>query len=169
MINRAIVKNGKPYPPSSIDELQILPGVPEAVALLRKAGFSLFVITNQPDVARQKTPMKTVENINAELDRVLRFDAILVCFHDDADKCTCRKPKPGFMLRMRDERNIDLSGSFVVGDRWRDIEAGDAAGCRTIFIDHNYNEPLPPRPDFTCASLLEAARWITAPSPRSDT
>jgi D-glycero-D-manno-heptose 1,7-bisphosphate phosphatase len=161
VLNRAVVREGKPYAPRDLSEFEILPGVPEATHQLRRAGFDLIVVTNQPDVVRGKVTRADVEAINARVKSDLGVDEILTCFHDDADACMCRKPRPGFMFQMQDERGIDLSRSFVVGDRWRDIEAGRNAGCRTVFIDHHYAEPRPLHlADHVCGSLKEAACWI---------
>lgn len=161
VLNRAVVREGKPYPPRDLSEFEILPGVPEAIQQLRRDGFDLIVVTNQPDVARGQATRANVEAINARLKSELCVDEILTCFHDDRDACTCRKPRPGFMFQMRDERGIDLSRSFVVGDRWRDLEAGRNAGCQTVLIDNYYAEPRPLHlADHICGSLREAANWI---------
>jgi transaldolase len=161
VLNRALVREGKPYPPRNLSEFEILPGVPEAAEQLRRGGFDLIVVTNQPDVVRGRATRADVEAINARLRSELCVDEVLTCFHDDSDACMCRKPRPGFMFQMRDERNIDLSRSFLVGDRWRDLEAGRNAGCQTVLIDNHYAEPLPLHlADHICWSLSEAANWI---------
>jgi len=165
VINRAFVREGKPYPPANLSELEILPGVAEALTRLRVAGYLLIVVTNQPDVARGTTPRPTVDAIHAALLTRLPLDTVLTCFHDDADRCDCRKPRPGLLYEARDSFDIELSRSFMVGDRWRDIEAGANAGCRTVFIDYHYDEPHGSgRLDFVCASLDEAATWILTPT-----
>jgi D-glycero-D-manno-heptose 1,7-bisphosphate phosphatase len=161
VINRAVVRNGKPYPPADLSELEILPGVAAALARLRRAGYLLIIVTNQPDVARGKTRRGTVDAIHETLLARLPLDSVLTCFHEDADRCDCRKPRPGLFFQARDFFGIELSGSFMVGDRWRDIEAGANAGCQTVFIDYHYDEPHGSgRRDFICASLHEAATWI---------
>jgi len=165
VINRPIVREGKPYPPRDLSQLEILPGVPDAMRALKAAGFELIVVTNQPDVARGTMSRETVEAINARLMDELPLDEVLTCFHDDADGCNCRKPRPGLMLQMQDERGIDLAHSFLVGDRWRDVEAGRNAGCRTVFIDWGYKErDAAGQADYVCGTLREAARWITSHS-----
>jgi D-glycero-D-manno-heptose 1,7-bisphosphate phosphatase len=144
---QAMVRNGKPYPPQSLDKMQIIPGVAEGLQALKKAGYLLIVITNQPDVARGKQKREIVESMHKVLLAALPLDEILTCYHDDADGCSCRKPKPGLILDAANRYQIDLSSSFMVGDRWRDIEAGRRAGCWTILIDHHYQEKesgLPP-------------------------
>jgi D-glycero-D-manno-heptose 1,7-bisphosphate phosphatase len=160
VLNRAVVRDGKPYPPAGPEELELLPGVPEALAALKRAGFLLLVVTNQPDVARGRQLRAAVEAMHHDLLQRLPLDEILCCFHDDADGCDCRKPKPGLLQRAARERGIDLSASFMVGDRWRDTEAGTAAGCKTLFIDNGYQERGPTRFDASVASLVEAAAWI---------
>jgi D-glycero-D-manno-heptose 1,7-bisphosphate phosphatase len=161
VLNRALVRDGKPHPPATPAELEILPGVPEALARLRLAGFRLVVVTNQPDVGRGTMSIETVEAIHARIARTLPLDAIAVCLHAGHEGCDCRKPRPGMLLRDGAANGIDLSRSFIVGDRWRDIDAGAAAGCRTILIDAGYDEGAPTHPpDHVCGSLAEAADWI---------
>ena len=163
VINRAIVREGKPYPPSDLAELEILPGVPQALATLKTVGFKLIVVTNQPDVARGTRTRESVEAIHGNLlANGLPIDSFRACYHDDKDACACRKPAPGMLLEAAREENLDLAASFMVGDRWRDIEAGRRAGCATVFIDYQYREPLRSAPDFRVRSLPEAAAWILA-------
>lgn len=147
VLNRAFVRDGKPYPPDSLDALEILPGVPAALAASRAAGFLNVVVTNQPDVATGKQRREVVEAIHARLEAELPIDAIKVCYHVDADGCACRKPKPGMLLEAARELGIDLAASAVVGDRWRDIAAGQAAGCAlACFVDCGYAERRPDGP-----------------------
>jgi D-sedoheptulose 7-phosphate isomerase len=161
VINRAIVRDGKPFAPATLEELEILPDVPAALRKLKDRGFQLLVITNQPDVARGKQSRVAVEDIHRELASTLPLDDIIVCYHSDEDNCACRKPKPGMLIDAARKHDIDLSVSFLVGDRWRDIEAGKNAGCTTIWIDGGYREKQPAQaPDARVGSLREAADWI---------
>lgn len=160
VINRALVRDGKPYPPRNIGELEILPGVAEALQRLHNAGFKLIVVTNQPDVARGTQTRAVVEKINAALQSRLPIDEFRVCHHDDADQCACRKPKAGALLQSAEKFGIDLKASFMIGDRWRDIEAGQNAGCKTILIDYHYVETKHIEPDYRVRDLTEAANWI---------
>jgi D-glycero-D-manno-heptose 1,7-bisphosphate phosphatase len=163
VINRAFVRNGRPYPPKDLSELEILPQVSDALQALKAEGYDLIVVTNQPDVARGTVKRDVVDAINNRLLAALPLDRVVTCFHDDKDNCECRKPKPGMMRMMERERGIDLSRSFMVGDRSRDIEAGIAAGCKTVFLDYGYAEPSPAsQADYVCYTLLEAAVWIKA-------
>jgi D-sedoheptulose 7-phosphate isomerase len=165
VINRATVRDGKPFPPSSVQELELLPEVASSLHDLKAHGFALFVITNQPDVARGTQTPEAVEAIHQALASSLPIDAIFVCYHDDADHCACRKPQPGLLLEAQRKHDIDLSRSFVVGDRWRDIDAGHNAGCKTVLIDYGYTERRPAQPpEATVRSLREAADWIICSS-----
>ena len=118
------------------------------------------MVTNQPDVARGTASRKSIHGINERLRTELDLDAVLTCFHDEADACICRKPKSGLLLRAAQDFAINLSSSYMVGDRWRDIEAGRRAGCKTFLIDHEYDEELPQHYDFRVGSLVEAAGII---------
>ena len=159
VLNRAIIRAGKPYPPQSLAEFKIVEGAQEACTRLRDAGFLLIVFTNQPDVARGQQTKETIEQFHAALRRQLPIDDILTCFHDDVDHCQCRKPKPGLILDARARWPIDLDASYVIGDRWRDIGAGCAAGCKTVFLDYDYDEPKPAA-DVVAQSLSGATDWI---------
>jgi D-glycero-D-manno-heptose 1,7-bisphosphate phosphatase len=162
VINRPILRGRRPYPPSALAQLELLPGVPQALATLKAAGYQLIVVTNQPDVARGTMPRAAVESIHAWLTAALPLDAVFTCVHDDDDRCECRKPLPGLITRAIRELDIDHEASYLVGDRWRDIEAGRRAGCRTFFVDHEYAEPRPESYDFRVRSLLEATGIILA-------
>ena len=162
VINEAIVRDGKPFSPRSLDELVVLADAPAALALLGRAGYALVVVTNQPDVARGAQQRATIDAMHARLRAELPLDAIYSCFHDDADDCACRKPRPGLLLDAARDLDLDLAQSFMVGDRWRDIAAGAAAGCRTVFVDHGYTERRPSEFDHRVTSLAEAATWITS-------
>lgn len=160
VLNRARVSDGKPYPPATLEELEILPGVASALQALRDAGFLLIVATNQPDVARGRQRREVVEAMHQQLREALPLDDIKVCYEADGPASTCYKPNPGMLLAAARERAIDLARSYMVGDRWRDVGAGKAAGCFTIFIDRGYTEPLTETPDAVCADLPRAVAII---------
>jgi D-glycero-D-manno-heptose 1,7-bisphosphate phosphatase len=154
--------DGVPHPPDTVKQCEILPGVAEAMGSLKAAALPLIVITNQPDVARGTQSREQVEAINACLCSQLPIDAVYVCYHDNADNCNCRKPKPGMLIRAANEHQIDLHKSFMVGDRSSDILAGAAAGCMTFLIDLPYSKGDRCCPDARVADLTEAARQILA-------
>lgn len=160
VLNRAVLREGKPYAPATLAELRVLAGVRDACRRLREAGFALILITNQPDIARGIVTAGQVAEINGRLQRYLELDDIRVCPHDDDAHCACRKPRPGLLMEAARQWNIDLASSFVVGDRWRDVEAGHRAGCQSVFIDHGYRERRPDGPYLKVRSLREAAHWI---------
>jgi D-glycero-D-manno-heptose 1,7-bisphosphate phosphatase len=140
----------------------ILPDVSEACAKLKAAGFLLVVATNQPDVGRGTLPRETVETLHQFMQQQLHLDRVEVCYHPGkgASDCPCRKPRPGMLVHAAQELGIELTRSWMVGDRWRDVDCGFNAGCRTIFIDRGYDEELRHSPDFRASGLLEAAELI---------
>jgi D-glycero-D-manno-heptose 1,7-bisphosphate phosphatase len=160
VINRAVVRDGRPYPPDTLRELEILPGVAQALLRLRGAGFLTVVVTNQPDVATGRQSRATVDSMHARLLQDLALDAIKVCFHADTDGCACRKPRPGMLLEAARELGISLPNSIMIGDRWRDIAAGQAAGCRCYFLDYGYAERRPELPYATVESLADSVDRI---------
>ena len=160
IINRAIVRGGKPYPPATLEEFEFLPGAVRAIHALRKAWFLIIVVTNQPDVATGAQRREVVEAMHDKLRAAGLCDDIKACYHTDADGCDCRKPKPGMLIDAAREWQIDLSRSFMVGDRWRDVAAGKAAGCYTFFIDYEYRERRAENPDAVVGSLEEAGKLI---------
>lgn len=160
VLNRAILRDGKPYPPATKQELRLLPGVREACRLLHEAGFVLILVTNQPDIARGRASAQEVEAMNKLMQRYLQLEDLRVCPHDDDAHCSCRKPQPGLLIEAARTWDIDLRASYFVGDRWRDVEAGHRAGCHVIFVDHGYRERRPDAPYVRTHSLREAANWI---------
>jgi D-glycero-D-manno-heptose 1,7-bisphosphate phosphatase len=162
VLNRAFVRAGKPYPPATLEEFELLPGVEAAARRLKGEGFALVVATNQPDVAKGLQRREVVDAMHDRLRRALPLDAIKVCWCVEGPGCGCYKPEPGLLLDAAGELGLDLARSFMVGDRWRDVGAGRRAGCFTILIDRGYDEPLTETPDAVCADLAEAADVILA-------
>jgi transaldolase len=164
VLNEAIVREGIPRPPDSLAALKIAGGAPEAVRAVREAGYLAIGITNQPDVARGTAARESVEALNAAVARDVGLDALYACYHDDADGCDCRKPKPGLLLRAAREHGIDLTASAFVGDRLRDVQCARSAGCRAIFLDCGYAETLRARgkidADAVVGSLAEAIPFL---------
>jgi D-sedoheptulose 7-phosphate isomerase len=161
VLNEAVVQDGKPYSPADAASLRILAGTAEALARLKERGYLLLVVTNQPDVARGKQKRDAIEEMNRRLRAELPLDEVLTCYHDDADHCECRKPRPGLITGAAQQHGIDLSHSFLIGDRWRDVDAGKNAGCKTILIDRGYTERAPASaPDVRVESLSGAVDWI---------
>jgi D-glycero-D-manno-heptose 1,7-bisphosphate phosphatase len=163
VLNVPLVRDGNPYPPRTLAEFRLMDGVVEACAALKAAGFLLVVVTNQPDVGRGTQTRESVEEMHTALCQWLPLDLVEVCYHAGrGESCLCRKPLPGMLQRAAAELEIDLKRSYMVGDRWRDVDCGVAAGCTTIFIDHGYAEQLRAQPHFTTESLRSAAEWIQA-------
>jgi len=163
VINRPLIRAGKSYPPTSLGEFEILPGVPEACQTLKELGFCLVVATNQPDVGRGILDREVVETIHKWLLQQLPIDRVMTCYHGGAeygDPCDCRKPRPGLLFQAAEALKINLAKSFMIGDRWRDVGCGFNAGCKTVFIDWGYEEKLKWDPDFNAHDLLDAAKLI---------
>jgi D-glycero-D-manno-heptose 1,7-bisphosphate phosphatase len=161
VLNRAIIREGKPYPPPRAEDVEVFSGLRELLQRLKDLGFILIVVTNQPDVARGTTSRQTVEDINSLVRRELpAIDRMIVCFHNNSDDCNCRKPRPGMLLAGAAEFDIDLTRSYMIGDRRNDMEAGFAAGSRAIFVDRAYSEPPPAYYDHRVSSTQEALTII---------
>jgi D-glycero-D-manno-heptose 1,7-bisphosphate phosphatase len=158
-LNEAVVVAGKPYPPARVAEVRLLNGAAACVDAVKRLGFHVAIATNQPDAATGKTPRATIEAINAHVAAACGIDDVHTCWHVDADGCDCRKPKPGLLRAAARERGLDLSRSVMVGDRWRDVEAGRNAGCVTILLGPGYAE-REAEPDHRAESLAEVARIV---------
>ena len=161
VLNEVRIRDGKPFPPTGLDDVVVARGVREGLRRLHDGGFLLIGATNQPDVSRGVQRREVVEAINALLTAELGLDEMRVCWHDDEDDCRCRKPRPGLLLEAAQAHGIALEASYMVGDRWRDIEAGQAARCRTVWVRAHYAERGPMRPaDFIAEDFAQAADWI---------
>ena len=157
---RTDVRDGRPFAVSKAAHMDVLPEAPGAVASLKTLGFLTIVATNQPDIATGKLAQAELDAMHRALAGRMMLDDILVCPHIDADQCECRKPKAGLLRDAARRHNVDLKASFMVGDRWRDVEAGRAAGCTTIFVDRGYRETLRGPADHVVADVGEAASVI---------
>jgi D-glycero-D-manno-heptose 1,7-bisphosphate phosphatase len=162
VLTRALVRDGRPYAPRNLDEFEVLPDAAPALAALKGAGFLLIVVTNQPDVASGLLAPPDLEEMHRRLMAALPLDEVVVCpCREEDPACTCYKPRPGMIVESASRWRIELGRSFMVGDRWRDIEAGQAAGCRTVFLDRGYtHDRRPQAPDHLVYSLQEAADKI---------
>ncbi len=171
VLNRAVVTDGKPYPPDTLAQFELLPDAAESCRRLKDAGYVLIVVTNQPDVGRGTQKKEVVEAMHRALCEALPIDHIEVCYDPgQGQPSEFRKPAPGMILRAAKRFAIDLGRSFMIGDRWRDIDCGHAAGCKTVFIDYGYREALRQAPDWRVSSLAESTTMIlnsasTHPSP----
>ncbi|HEY7300081.1 MAG TPA: HAD-IIIA family hydrolase [Xanthobacteraceae bacterium] len=154
-------RDGRSFAPTTLDEYRFYPEAAGCLQRFKQAGLAVVVVTNQPDVGAARVPREVVEEMHRRLGAAMPVDAIKACFHTERDCCGCRKPEPGMLFTAASELGIDLSSSFMVGDRWSDVEAGAAAGCRTVFIDLGYvTEKPPPCPNHVVKSLAEATTWI---------
>jgi D-glycero-D-manno-heptose 1,7-bisphosphate phosphatase len=165
VINKPVVREGRPYPPQDVEHFELYEDVLNGCRQLEAAGYLLVVVTNQPDVGRGTQTRATVDAMHRKMQGALpQIARIEVCWHsgDEKDPCDCRKPKSGMILQAAKALNLDLHESFLVGDRWKDIECGRNAGCRTVFIDRGYRESLRQQPDWRVESFAQAVELILA-------
>ncbi len=160
VIVRPEFRDGRSFAPRTLEEFALLPGVAPTLEALKKAGYLLIVVTNQPDVGRGKMQREVLDRMHQSLMASLPLDDIFVCAHAQDAGCGCRKPAPGLLLAAADKWQIDFQRSFMIGDRRSDIEAGEAVGCRTIFVDYNYLEYPPDSPNHRVASLSECVAIV---------
>lgn len=159
VLNHSVMREGIARAPYTLSEFRLMPGVPEGIGQLKENGFLIIVVTNQPDVARGWVDRRSVEEVNLRLKELISYDDLKVCFHTEKDNCDCRKPRPGMILESAAQWNVDLTASFMVGDRYSDIEAGRSAGCRTILLGPGDDRPSV-EPDFRAKNFLEAVDQI---------
>ena len=161
VINQSNVVNGKPFAPTHLDDYLILPGVREALQKIKAAGYITVLVTNQPDLSTGKQTLNSLNEIHSYLQSQCDIDLIKVCGHTNEDKCICRKPKPGLLIDASIQLDIDLTQSYMIGDRWSDIEAGQKAGCmNSFYIDYEYNEKKPSGIFTVVKSLQDCAEII---------
>ena len=160
VLNHVRLYENRPYPPTNLTELKYLEGVREAVRKLLENEFLVVVVTNQPDIARKTITQIALNEIHLRMRQDLGIEHFYVCPHDDKDCCDCRKPKAGLLLKAASDLEIDLKKCYLVGDRWKDIAAGQTAGCSNFFINYNYTEKKPNTPYKEVSSLKEAVTII---------
>jgi D-glycero-D-manno-heptose 1,7-bisphosphate phosphatase len=162
VINQPDIREGRAVAPTRLEDFRFMPGIHDLVGRLRKESFKLLIVTNQPDVVYGRLEPGTVEKMHELVRKELQVDEIYVCFHVDADGCQCRKPRPGMLLTAAKDFNIDLSQSFIIGDTWRDIGAGKAAGCNTILLSSDCKQDHDGHADSIAHSLQAAGELIFA-------
>ena len=155
IINEVKVVDGITRGPDTLSEFRFKEGVLAFCEFLRNLDFKLIIVTNQPDVARGLQTRERVEEINRYILDTIQVEDLYVCYHDNADLCDCRKPKPGMLIRGAQAHHLSLTDSYMLGDRWSDVEAGKKAGCRTILYDNPYSSRNKCSPDYVVDSFEE--------------
>jgi len=152
-----------------VEDFEILPGVPEGIRMVNQHGFKTVVITNQSGVARGYFTEETLSLIHQKMKQELQkhhafVDAIYFCPHHPDDGCDCRKPKPTLLLQAAKDMGIALEMSYMIGDDAKDVKAGKAAGCRTVWLtvdpSQAENKQQHQLPDHIAGSLYEAVKWV---------
>lgn len=160
IINRAIVRNGKPYSPKNLKELKLYKKVPETLKYLKNLGFKIIIVTNQPEISRKSLKKKDLFKINQKILKFTNADDMFVCGHDDQHNCSCRKPKPGMLIKAAKKWKINLEKSYIVGDRYKDIEAGNQAKCKSIYMFRNYKNDKVTKKYFIRINKIEEIKKI---------
>jgi D-glycero-D-manno-heptose 1,7-bisphosphate phosphatase len=155
----APTRNGKPKSIENISDIKFIADV-ELILKLKQLGYYLIVVTNQPDISRKLISHTFVESVNSQIKKKYSLNRFYVCPHSDSDDCLCRKPKNGLILEAKKDYNLDLNKCFMIGDRWKDIIAAEISGCKSIFIDYNYNEKKPSNAGSTVKSIKSALKMI---------
>lgn len=153
--------DNKGYAPRSISEFRFYEGSDSSIKRLRLLGFLTIVVSNQPDVGNGFLEESVLEQMNKMLIQELEIDEVNNCIHNREAGCNCRKPKPGMILDAATKWNIDLTKSWMVGDRDSDIVSGREAGCKTIFINRGWGSETGNESDYVCNSLQEAVDLIS--------
>ena len=149
------VIDGSPVASNKLNEIEFVPSAIELCKWLFDRGVPCFLVTNQPDVSRGKVELSAVTVINQLVAESCSLTDVAMCVHDNEDSCECRKPKPGMLIELAQQHSLNLKESIMVGERWRDVDAGAAAGCRTIFIDYGYGESLRAEPTYRADSMVD--------------
>jgi len=160
IMNKVIMRKGETSSPWKLEEFEILPDVKKCLEASKEMGFLNIVFTNQPDISRGFLKIEDLEKMHKVILETLPVDEIKVCPHDDKDNCSCRKPKPGLILEAVKKWSIDLEKSYVVGDGWKDIKAGKAAGCKTFLLRREYNKNYQKDYDFEIDNLKKTVEII---------
>jgi D-glycero-D-manno-heptose 1,7-bisphosphate phosphatase len=161
-LNVQSVREGKPYAPTRFEEFRLFDGVPAACRQLKAAGYLLVVATNQPDVGRGEVPQAVIEAMHARLlELIPEIDRIEVSYDPGrGEKAPRRKPEPGMLLDAAEALGIDMPRSWMVGDRWKDVDSGKRACVRTVFIDYGYEDEHDSSPDYTVRTFPQAVEVI---------
>jgi len=160
VLNKIIMRDGKPSSPWRIEEFEILPDVKRCLEKTKEMGFLNIVFTSQPDISRGFLKTEELEKMHRIISKTLSVDEIKFCPHDDKDNCECRKPKPGLIVEAVKKWSIDLDKSYVVGDSWKDIKAGKSVGCKTFLLRKKYNKDYKEDYDFEINSLKQMVEII---------
>ena len=160
VLNKTLIKQRKPIAPRNINEFKINLQAKEIISYLKSNDYIVIVVTNQPDIGNGLVEKKVVYQMNQRLKSNLLIDDIFVCFHSQKDNCNCRKPRTGLFEKALKKYNVDKAKSFIIGDRFSDIEAGFNFKIKTILLGNGYSESHKIKPDFKILNLKEIKKII---------
>ena len=158
LIFSKIIK-GQPIAFNKLQDIKIIPGIKETISKIKKFGYLCIMITNQPEYERKINTKKNIIEINNFVKKKLKLDSIFVCFSNN-EKNYFRKPNPGMLLLAKDKFNLNLKKSYFIGDRWRDIDAGNKVGCKTILLKYDYEEKINTKPKIQINKISELKKYI---------
>lgn len=162
VVNEAVIRNGIPTPPRTLSELAFVPGFEQLYDCALKKGYRLFIATNQPDIHRGLTTRFFVNDVHKHITTLFpQIEEVVMCDHDNLHNCFCRKPNPGMLFYLKGKYDLELSESFFIGDRNSDVQCGQLAGCKTIFLDHGYPKAkINALPTYSVSKLSEVTKLI---------
>jgi D-glycero-D-manno-heptose 1,7-bisphosphate phosphatase len=140
VLNKLIYRDGGFYSPQKFSQFKIEKEAMKVTKTTKSLGFLNLVVSNQPDISRQKMNEADLGRMTNLLKKELTIDDVFYCKHDDIDNCKCRKPSSGLIIEASKKWNIDLKNSFLIGDNWKDIEAGKDINLKSFLLDKDYNE-----------------------------
>ena len=141
LLNRVRIEHDFPVTPVRLQDFQVQPEAVPLVKSLQKAGYLVIATTNQPGLSTGESSRRELDLMHEILLKKLNLDDIMICPHDEADSCPCRKPKPGLLIEAGFKWHVDLDRSVAISDKWQDAEAARIAGCTSILIDSPWNGP----------------------------
>ncbi|HUI28816.1 MAG TPA: HAD-IIIA family hydrolase [Candidatus Acidoferrales bacterium] len=153
IVNETILRDGGAFSPLQLNEFKVKREFVDFFRSIEKKKLNLFIVSNQPDIARGKLSESTLRSMTAVLESMFTFKEILYCRHDDQDDCNCRKPKPGMIETLISKYCLKREECLIVGDSWKDVAAGKSAGIKTVFLVTSYNEKTVTDFDFEVESL----------------
>lgn len=155
VVNEVVLRDGGAFSPLRFEEFKIRKEFIDFYDTISNRDLNLFIVSNQPDIARKRMSEADLRAMTSALERLFRFNEILYCRHDDADNCGCRKPKPGLINALISKYFLNKEECLIVGDSWKDMAAGRNAGIRTVFLESDYNKQKVTDSDFRIKKLRE--------------
>lgn len=160
VLNKPLIKNRKSFAPRLFSEFKLYPNIAKDCSELKKKGYLLIVVTNQPDVDKGLLKISELKKMNSFLKKKIDYDKMYISY-SSSNKSFYKKPNPGMLKKAQKKFNLNISNCYLIGDRWRDIEAAENINCKAVFIDRNYKEKKPTYQIISVKSFSSAVKYIT--------